>query len=565
MNTLDFVLLLIMAVFCLFAISSKFKNIIPKSSLIHPFNKGIRFIINKYYILITIAVFALAIFIRSYKFGMIPYGFNQDEAMAALEGLTLSKYGTDHYGMSLPVYFTAWRGSQMNVLLSYIMIPFLKIFGVSIFTARLPALIFSLISLWVLYRFSYRLWGRNVALSILFVMALNPWQIMMSRWALEANLFPHLILYGLYLLWLGIEKRKIHLFFSMIIFGTAMYSYGISYYAVPLLLLVLCIYLLCIKKIKFTTVMLCFVTYMAVAWPIFLMIYVNYTKHETINIGLMTIPFFENGQRMNDVLFFSEGNVYQQFISNFFCVMNAAIFQNQDLLWNSIPKIGPMYFCTIPLFITGLVMMFKKYFSKEASKEKRMGYFFILTFFTVAFASGLITNYVNINRVNMIFFPMIIFIGYAIYQICRRYNFTVIIVVMIFAMLFTNFSKDYFEGEHSEALGKEFYYGYSDALEYVKDKDFETLYITSYTQGEYAYFVSEIMALYILDIDNKYYSDETDSYESRYVYGVEYFFVDDTNPRKMYVIEESEMRYFDESRFDFYKFGSYYAVINKDL
>lgn len=226
-------MIIIISTCCLLSFSKRVKKTVTDSASIGSLETGLVSVVTRYYWVFFVCVMILAVAVRVWKFGSVPYGFNQDEAMAALEGLSLANNGTDHYGMTYPVYFTAWVTSQMNVLLSYILVPFFKLFGPSIFVARLPLLLFSFVSLYVIFRFSYRLFGKNAALAILFVAAINPWQIMISRWALEANLFPHFLLYGCYLIYLGFEKKK-YLYYSMVLFGTAMYSYGISYYLVPI-------------------------------------------------------------------------------------------------------------------------------------------------------------------------------------------------------------------------------------------------------------------------------------------------------------------------------------------
>ena len=578
MNTINFLLLIMMTLLCFIALSAKCYSILPTDNLIHKANKYVRIYINKYHILLVAILMLVALFVRAYKFGTIPYGFNQDEAMAALEGLTLSNYGTDHYGMSYPVYFTAWIVSQMNVLLSYIMIPFFKIFGASVFSARLPLLVFSIISLWVIYRFTSKIFGKNTALAVLFFTAINPWQIMMSRWALEANLFPHFMLYGAYLLYLGLEKRKVYLYLSMLVFGISMYSYGISYYAVPLFLIVACIYLLRTKLIKWKHAAICLLCYLAISWPIFLMTAVNYFKWETIEISFLTIPLFKEGQRMNDILIFSD-NIYEQFVLNFGSLTKAAFFQMRDLPWNSIPEYGPLYFCSIPLFISGLYLIIKKF--RKSSKDdpilsiRKTGIFLILMFFVIALVSGLITNYVNINRTNIIFFPMIIFIGYTIYTLCKRFNLLTIPIALIFILLFSGFSTEYFKGSHADHLGYNFYHGFGDSLEYVKDKEYDTIYITAKTQGEEAYFVSEILTLFHLEIDNEYFRDEAIlkrpdgsnhlRYGRRYKYGIDQYAINPANTTTLYVIHTSEQSYFDEQseHFIFVPFGSYFAVLPK--
>ena len=79
------------------------------------------------YIILGTAL-VIALFVRIYKFGSVPGGFNQDGAMAAVDAKALADYGTDRYGMHMPVHLTAWGYGQMSALLSYMMVPFIKLF-----------------------------------------------------------------------------------------------------------------------------------------------------------------------------------------------------------------------------------------------------------------------------------------------------------------------------------------------------------------------------------------------------------------------------------------------------
>ena len=75
------------------------------------------------------AILLFAVLVRCIAFGSVPGGVNQDEAMAAVDGRALAQYGTDRFGMRLPVHFAAWQVGQMSVLLSYCMVPFIKAAG----------------------------------------------------------------------------------------------------------------------------------------------------------------------------------------------------------------------------------------------------------------------------------------------------------------------------------------------------------------------------------------------------------------------------------------------------
>ena len=95
--------------------------------------------------IIFFAILFLGAFSRLYRFGTAPPGLNQDEAFAAYEAWALLHDGVDSSLHSFPVYLTAW-GSGMNALESYLMLPFLALFGVKTWVIRLPQLLLGLSS-----------------------------------------------------------------------------------------------------------------------------------------------------------------------------------------------------------------------------------------------------------------------------------------------------------------------------------------------------------------------------------------------------------------------------------
>lgn len=156
------------------------------------------------------SILALAVILRCIRFATVPDGINQDEAMGAVDAWALSKYGTDRYGTFLPVHFTAWRYSQMSVLLAYCMVPFIKLFGFNTVTVRLPMVLISFGAVALVYLVGRKLFSERIALVAMLLTAVNPWQFMQSRWSLDCNLFPHIFLLGFYLLLLGLENDAIY-------------------------------------------------------------------------------------------------------------------------------------------------------------------------------------------------------------------------------------------------------------------------------------------------------------------------------------------------------------------
>src|SRR5687768_5089255 len=106
--------------------------------------------VNRLFPILVILVLLAGILIRVIRFPAIPPGLNVDEAVSAYEAFSLLETGNDKWGHAYPAYFSGW-GSGQNVLLAYLTMPFIKIFGLNILSARMPALLLGLLTLPLFY------------------------------------------------------------------------------------------------------------------------------------------------------------------------------------------------------------------------------------------------------------------------------------------------------------------------------------------------------------------------------------------------------------------------------
>ena len=84
------------------------------------------------------------IFLRLYNFDRM--GLNMDEAMVGVNANSLGKYGKDIVLNKWPMYLYAW-GSGMNILYPLIVMPFVKILGLTVFSVRLPIVLLSIVAI----------------------------------------------------------------------------------------------------------------------------------------------------------------------------------------------------------------------------------------------------------------------------------------------------------------------------------------------------------------------------------------------------------------------------------
>ncbi|MGI4743831.1 MAG: glycosyltransferase family 39 protein [Janthinobacterium lividum] len=193
--------------------------------------------LKRAYTLLVVLVLGLGVAVRTAHFPNIPPGLNQDEAASAYEAYALAETGHDKWGNHLPVYLPGW-GSGQNALQSYLMVPVVKAFGLSIASARLVPLLLGLLTL-PLFFYCLRPLGRYPALLGLALLALAPWHFMLSRWALESNLVVFWMLLGCTTLSRAIStQRRRWIIPALLPFGVALYAYGTTAIILPLLLAV---------------------------------------------------------------------------------------------------------------------------------------------------------------------------------------------------------------------------------------------------------------------------------------------------------------------------------------
>ncbi len=449
------------------------------------------------YLALVVIVAITAVAVRVYQFGEFPGGINQDEAMAAVDAKALLDYGTDRFGTPFPVHFKAQGVSQMSVLLSYIMVPFIKVFGYNIVAIRLPLLVTSLISLYIAFRFAYKAFGKWLALTVLFVLALSPWHIMQSRWSLDCNLFPHFLLFACYALYLGAHKKR-YLYISAALFGISMYAYAIAIYTIPFMLLALSFYYIKYKYATFKQIVVCAVVFLAISWPFILCMFINALELDTIYLPFMTIERFYDSVRSKDILFFSD-NFFESLKENATYLFYTVFVQAHDAPFNSVEGFGRFYLFTTVLMFVGIY-----YLVKKMRENKAMVIFAVWG--VVGIVSGLITYQVNVNRINIFWYPMAFFIAFGIYMLVKHIKPLSIVVSAVFVVCFVNFNSYYFD-KHAHLINEMYFSDFTNVLQVAKNnKAVEKFYITSHIwENKQDLQTVEIVTMFYFDIDSKYF------------------------------------------------------------
>ena len=137
--------------------------------------------------------------------------------------------------MSYPVKFISWGGGQ-DALYGYILIPFITVMGLTPFSVRLPMLLSGIATLPLLYYVAKKTLNKEFGLLSMFFLAISPWHIFLSRWGLEANLFPFVFLTG-YACLINVKKNDKWFIPACILLGLCFYAYGPAYAMIPIFMI----------------------------------------------------------------------------------------------------------------------------------------------------------------------------------------------------------------------------------------------------------------------------------------------------------------------------------------
>lgn len=521
---------------------------VPNTSFYNNFNKNK----EKY---IFYFILAIGILVRIWDFGNIPAGFNQDEAFAAYEAYSMVNYGIDSAGKVNPCYFISW-GSGMNVLESYLAMSFIKMFGLSVVSFRMPQLILSCVSLPVMFLLLKKVFNKKIAFLGMAVLAVSPWHIMISRWGLESNLAPAFLLFGLFFFIKGIEENK-HFLLSALFFGLSLYAYATIWVVIPLILVAFIIYMLVThQKVKALYAVLSIVILFLFALPLILFLLVNNDFMPEIQTAFLTIP--KLAQLRDGELALS--NIFRP--ASYKNLIELMITQNDSAIWNSTEKFGLFYKLSVPFYFLGFVSLMRDVFLKKENKKA-----FILMGLACTFFGALVIYTINVNRVNFLHLFIIMLTAVGIHELYNLFNNRKIVIATVaagFAVCFIWFSAYYFTDYNNDSsyvfkpqLGEAIEYSQLAANEGVinVDNSIEHSYVLFYAKVPAPDYVATVRynnyPAAFLDVDGF----------TNYKFGINFGNLDDT---QVYVFQQHQYEYFIGREFEISQFGNFcVAVPNK--
>lgn len=396
---------------------------------------------------------------RVWRFGQVPAGMNQDEAFAAYESYSLLRTGLDTSGYPFPVYLTAW-GSGMNALESYLMIPFIALFGLEVWAVRMPQMIVGVLSLIAAYDILRRMAGRWAGLCGMFLMAVCPWHIFMSRWALESNLAPGFLLFGLCFFLRGLEDHRFILI-SALMYGLSLYCYATIWPFVPLTLLLQAGYAFRCGQLRFRRrdglwIGLSVLALFLLALPLLLFLLVNWGMLNEIRLPFLSIPRL--------LVMRTGGFSLSTLPENAANLLNILLKQSDGLRWNGPEGFGLFYYGTLPFFFVGAYRAIRDGVAAVREKELHpLGFLAIQLLLGVI--QGICILHPNVNRMNSLWPVVVLLSAAGVWELCARLGPRALMApLMFYAALFVRLEAYYFN-DYAKNTQDVFRYGLEDAVE----------------------------------------------------------------------------------------------------
>ena len=449
----------------------------------------------------------------------LPAGMNQDEATTGVDAYNLLHFGMDRSGSTFPVELVGF-GSGISAFATYLTIPSVAIFGLTPFAVRFPILLISLLTIPLVFFIGKALIDETLGYIAMFLLAICPWHIMLSRWGLDANTLPFLFTLSFALLIKSTNKNHWAIP-AFALLSLCLYTYGSAYVAVPVFVVLVIPVLLASKKINLPTLIWALIIFILIAIPIGLFLTVNYIGLESIHWGVITIPRLPVQARFLSESTALEAGFWKDSLKNFEIELFVLLGQRDGSIWNGLNQYGYFYLYTFPIILIGQIMLIPR--RKARSKAEK---FLLLAWIASAFCIGLLEQ-ANINRINLIFIPLILSAAVVVHWLWRNYRPVGILFIAGFLVGFTLFTIDYYSDATHQQMDVEFNEGLLPALQFAREKASSSICVTDHVNMPYIYVLFNEKMNPLQYLDSIEYGEEVGGFRkvnslANYTFGVDH-------------------------------------------
>jgi len=378
---------------------------------------------------LLIIIIITGFLLRFHKLDQIPQGFSWDEASVGYNGYSLLKTGKDEFAKPWPILIESF-GDYKTALYSWILPPFIKLFGLNIFAVRFPNVIFGTLLIPAFYFLGSKIFKNNWQSLILSALAsFSPWLIHFSRYTVEWFWGFLFFILGLSFLIEAQQKNKNYpLLLSSLLFSLSLYSYHSFRFFIPLLIFTYFIlYHKQLRKNK-KIIILSTLLFVIVLFPL-----INSFRKSDWLSRAQGVSLFSNENCKN---LFTEG-MYRHTVADLplkHLFNNKLIFYGKEVLdrWLAhfspqflflgvdvtprieIKGVGKLHLFSLPFLLLGITKTFN-------SKDK-LDKFFLVWLFLAPIPSSLTYNSPHGLRSLILLPPLFIFITKGIFSACKNFS-----------------------------------------------------------------------------------------------------------------------------------------------
>jgi 4-amino-4-deoxy-L-arabinose transferase-like glycosyltransferase len=426
-----------------------------------------------------ILILVLAAFLRFYQIADFPAGLNADEAALGYNAYSLMLTGKDEHGHPWPINLESF-GDFKPALYSYILIPSVKVFGLTELAVRLPSAIFGFLSVLFIYLLAKEIFPDRQGLPEIsaLILAISPWALHFSRGGWEVNVATTFILIGVYSFVIWLRRSTLPwLISSVTFFILSMYTYQSARLIAPILGLYLV--LTFVKNLLRVPrqVVLAAILGLVLFIPLANSVLRSDAASRFSGVGLLADEGPVNrvkelrGQHrpgkmtvILDKIFHTRPVIYTiQFVKNYTDHFNGDfLFINGDSIpRNKVPETGQLYLTDFLLLGIGII-----YLLRHPSARSRIIWIWL---FIAPIASASTFQTPHALRAENMVIPLSLIVSFGVYAaVSSRIAKVVIpVLVVLYAYQFTRYLHEYYV-HYPQTYPYAWQYGFKELVPYVQ-------------------------------------------------------------------------------------------------
>lgn len=444
-----------------------------------------------------ILILILSLILRIWQITSYPAGLNADEAALGYNAYSLMVTGRDEHGHPWPVNLESF-GDYKPAGYAYLLIPFVKVFGLTELAVRLPSVIFGVLGVLAIYLLVKELTNEGHALLSALLLSISPWHIHFSRGAWETNVATTLITFGVYFFLLRLKNKKLLSFaFFVLSFTLSMYFYQSARLIAPALGLGLVILFwknFWKNKKQFMVAMF---FGLLLILPLLFSIIKTDAASRFSGVGFLADEGPLNrarelrGQHGNPnsieakLLHFRQGEYFLRLIRNYLDHFDGNfLFVNGDMIQRSrVPETGLFYITDFIFLVIGSIFLIR-----NSSFNNRIIWLWL---FIAPVAAAVTFQTPHALRAHNMVIPMIIIISMGIFEVLKRWK-LIGVCVLGFVYLYqtTRYLHQYYV-HYPQTYPAAWEFGFKELVAYtesVKDK-YQKIWVTDRYDQPYILFL----------------------------------------------------------------------------